>query len=155
MTDSNDERELLTAAPSRAWVRSLVFSLMILVCGAVIGSVGTALFLQKHDRPRTSHRPENMAQFIADEMERKYELNPEQKQKVLSVMEEHSRKLAAIRAEVAPRVDSEFEEVRKSVETILTPEQAKAWSVEYEKMRGKWRPRGGDNSASPGNGKNK
>ncbi|MBX7258214.1 MAG: hypothetical protein K1Y02_17765 [Candidatus Hydrogenedentes bacterium] len=142
MTESTGENEFLGTAPSRAWVRSLLFSLMILVCGAVIGSVGTAFVMQDRDDRPPRHRPENMAQYIADDMEQKYGLNPEQKQKIFAVMEEHSKQLAAIRAEVAPRVEAEFEAVRKSVETILTPEQAKAWVVEYEKMRGKWRPRG-------------
>lgn len=141
MTESNSEHEFIEAAPSRAWVRSLLFSMMILVCGAVIGSVGTAFYMKDRDVPRPSHRPENMAQHIADDMERKYGLTSEQKQKVLSVMEEHSKKLAEIRAEVAPRIEAEFDEVRKSVETVLTPEQAQAWVPEYEKMRRKWRPR--------------
>ncbi|MFA6242842.1 MAG: hypothetical protein WC655_18025 [Candidatus Hydrogenedentales bacterium] len=143
MTDSSSELELTVAAPRRAWVRSLLFSMMILVCGAVIGSVSTALYMQDRE-PRFGHRPENMAQYIADEMEHKYGLTPEQKQKVLGVFEEHSKKLAEIRAEVGPRVEAEFEAVRKSVEPILTPEQAEAWSKEYERMRHKWRPRGGD-----------
>jgi len=143
MTDEIDEQEVQVAAPRRAWVRSLLFSMMILVCGAVIGGVATALFMQQNE-PRFGRRPENMAQYIADDMERKYSLTPEQKEKILAVFEEHSKKLGEIRAEVAPRVEAEFEAVRKSVETILTPEQAAAWSKEYEKMRSKWGHRGGD-----------
>ena len=111
MTDSSNEFELAVTAPRRAWVRSLLFSMMILVCGAAIGSLATALLMQR-DEPRFGHRPENMAQYIADDMEHKYSLTPEQKQKVLGVFEEHSKKLAEIRAEVGPRVEAEFEAVR-------------------------------------------
>ncbi len=147
MTDSSNEFELAVTAPRRACVRSLLFSMMILVCGAAIGSLATALLMQR-DEPRFGHRPENMAQYIADEMERKYSLTPEQKQTILGVFEEHSKKLAEIRAEVGPRVEAEFDAVRKSVESVLTPEQAAEWSQEYEKMRHKWRPRGGDGPGS-------
>jgi Spy/CpxP family protein refolding chaperone len=128
----------------RVWLRNLFLGLAILLCGMVIGSVMTAVMLLQEAPVRPEGwRPERMPERIAGEMREKYGLTEEQEAQLQTVFESHWKILSEIRAEVEPRVEAEHEALRKGVEAVLTPEQAAKWREEFEKMRSRWRPRGG------------
>src|SRR5690606_11847700 len=117
-----------------SWARNLATGFVILLCGIAIGGIGTAVFLNR-DRdngPRSSGRgPEHMVQRMQDE----YGLSDDQVRQLQAVFKDHWEKLSAIRAEVQPRVDAEFGELQRTVESILTPSQAKEWRADFEQKR--------------------
>lgn len=126
----------------RAWVRTLVFGVVILLCGVVIGGVATAVALRHfpvHGMMRPLHP---LPERIASDMQHKYNLTDEQKERLRVIFDEHTKKLSVIRAEVQPRVEAEHEALRRGVETVLTPEQAEQWRAEYERMRSLWHSTG-------------
>ena len=147
MVENGLEQTPVTPATRRPWVRSLILGVVILLCGVAIGSVVTAVVLKErpmHGTRRAGRLPER----IAKQMQEKYGLTDAQEQQVLAIFQEHAKKLADIRAEVQPRVDVEHEALRRSVEAVLTPEQAAQWREEYERMQRLWHPRPGEPPAS-------
>ena len=127
----------------RPWIRSLILGTVILLCGMAIGSVVTAVVIEQHPM-RGMRRPDHLPERIAQEMQKKYALTDEQKQRLATVFQEHGEKLSDIRSEVQPKVDAEHEALRRGVEEVLTPEQAAQWRTEFDQMRHPWRARGGD-----------
>lgn len=121
----------------RPWRRNLALGLIILVCGAVIGSMITAVTLRRGPM-HEMRRMEDLPQKIASEMRREFGLSAEQEQQLKGIFEEHGKKLSDIRREVQPRVESEHESLRKAVETVLTPEQAGKWQKKFDQMRKPW-----------------
>lgn len=128
-------------ASRRVRLRSLVLGIVILLCGGAIGSVITALVIERapsHGMRRPDHLPESIAQKMQEE----YGLTDAQRQQLVTIFTEHGKKLADIRTEVQPRVEAEHEALRRAVDTVLTPEQAAQWREEFEQMRRPWRHRG-------------
>jgi len=125
------------------WVRSALLGIVILLCGAVIGGVVTAVML-KAPPEHGFGPPERLPQEIAGRMREKYRLSEEQTERIRAIFEEHAKRFAAIRAEVLPRIEAAHESLRSAVEEVLTPEQTRAWREEFESMRRPWGPhRGG------------
>jgi hypothetical protein len=146
MVENGLKETPITPARRRTWVRSLLLGMVILLCGAVIGSVITAVALEQ--RPiHGIRRPDRLPERIAEDMRWKYKLTDEQERQIQAIFEEHGKKLSDIRAEVQPRVDAEHEALRRGVEAVLTPEQAGQWRQEYEHMRRLWHPRAGESPA--------
>jgi len=142
MVDNASEEIPAAPAVRRPWVRSLLLGVVILLCGAAIGSTITAVVLERRpmrDFRRSDHLPER----IAREMQNKYGLTDEQERQLLAVFTEHEKKLSDIRAEVQPRMEAEHEALRRAVEAVLTPEQAAEWRKEFEQMRRPWHRQGG------------
>ncbi len=142
---SDHEPTLVSAEPParRRRSRSLLLGLVLLLCGAAIGGVTTALALRgpfMHGMPK----PEELAQHMAHRMKIDYNLGDEQEQRLVAIFEEHGNKLMAIRSEVQPRVEAEHEALQAAVEQVLTPEQAADWRKEFEQKRRPWGPRKGD-----------
>lgn len=138
----------------RGRLKNLALGIVLLLCGAAIGSVITAVVVERDAPTRGMKRPENVAELLAQRLKSKYGLNGDQEQKLLAIFKEHGKKLVDIRAEVQPRVEAEHEAVRKAVETVLTPEQASDWEKEFEQMRRAWHFRGGDWRSRSGDGPN-
>ena len=146
MTENGPDELSKMPAKRRPWRRSLALGFVILLCGAVIGSVVTALVIE--EKPAHGRRPEWSPEQIAEKMQRKYNLTDDQAKQVLAVFQEHGKKLSEIRAEVQPRVEAEHEALRATVEGILTPEQAAQWRVEFEQMQRPWRHSSGESASS-------
>ena len=132
----------------RPWVRSLILGIVILLCGMAIGSVMTAVVIERHPT-RETRGPGHLPEQIAQHMQQKYGLTDEQKQRLVIIFQEHEKKLTDIRAEVQPKVGAEHEALRRSVEEVLTPEQAARWRTEFDQMHHPWRAHG-DDAPPPG-----
>lgn len=140
--DSNVEAAV--PVPCRGpWVRNLVFGIVILVCGAVIGSVTTAVAVEKWPS-RGPHRRERIPESIAESMQRRYSLTDDQTCQVLEAFREHARRLSEVRAEVQPRLEAEHQALRQKMEGILTAEQAQEWRKEDDARWSRWRSRPGE-----------
>jgi len=130
----------------RARLRSLVLGVVILLCGAAVGAVVTALAIERQPM-HGMHRGDRLPELIAARMQEKYNLTDAQKGQLQAIFEEHGKKLSDIRAEVQPSVEAEHEALRRAVEAVLTPEQAADWEKEFEKWRRPWHLRGGKPAA--------
>jgi len=147
MSENEVEQTPVTPVNRRPWVRSLLLGIVILVCGGVIGSVVTAVVVERRPMYR-SWKSGRLPENVAAHMKKKYGLSDDQERRLVTIFKEHGEKLSEIRAEVQPRVDAEHEALRGAVETVLTPEQAEEWRNEFEQMRGPWHHRDGKPAAS-------
>lgn len=147
--DEAPEETPVTPAARRPWIHSVIYGVIILACGAAMGSVITAMVIERPAK-HGPHRGGNLPEQIVQKMRQDYSLTPEQCQKLKGVFEEHVKSLSAVRSEVQPKMDAIHEALRNSVEGVLTPEQAARWREEYENMRRPWHQRdGGAPSATP------
>jgi hypothetical protein len=139
----NDVETAAAPVARRGRLRSLLLGVVLLACGAAIGSV-TATVVIERQPPHGVRRGEHLPELIAQKMKDKYGLTDDQKLRLQAIFEEHGKRLSDIRAEVQPRVEAEHDALRKGVETVLTPEQAADWRNEFEQMRRPWHLRGSD-----------
>ena len=153
----NTETSNETPTPPRQcrtrW-RMAISCVVILVCGALIGSVVTSVYYH-HGHMPMMHSPERLPEHIARNMQKKYKLVDKQEQQLETIFKEHTKKIMEIRSEIAPRMEAEHEALQRSVEGVLTPQQAEQWRKEFDRMRRLWRlpvnpPRTTD-SAQPSN----
>lgn len=143
MNEHETQEMLIHPALKKLWLRNFFVGLAILLCGMVIGGILTAVSLKQTPERPEGWRHERIPERIAGEMREKYDLSETQETQLQAIFEAHWKTLSEIRAEVEPRVEAEHESLRKAVEEVLTPEQAAKWREEFEKMRSRWRPRGG------------
>ena len=151
--ESMIEEKLSQSVQHKSQFRTFLLGAAILLCGIIIGITSTFFFHQYppgrgmrpfDGRGGRAMSPADIAGNIASEMQKKYGLTDDQKSRLCTVFQEHGKRLDAIRTEVQPRVEAEYGDLRKSVEAVLTPEQAAKWrQTEYEEMHKRWRPRGG------------
>lgn len=149
MTQMDPEPAPVPAVPSRSRVRGLILGFVILLCGGAIGSVTTAVVLARQQPPPDHRRPERGPESIVQRMQHQYDLTDEQARELEGIFKEHWEKLSEIRGQVQPLVETEYEALQRSVESVLTPEQASQWRPEFEKKRRYWRSRGDKTSGPP------
>lgn len=151
MDAHNDER---VPVPIGRWyrrprVRGILLGFVILACGIAIGGTTAAVVLDRDDDPGARRSGVHGPDRIVQKMREEYGLTDDQTERLKTVFREHWERLSAIRAEVQPRVDAEYEEMKREVEAVLTPEQAREWRQEFERKQRFWRSRAGK-SSSPG-----
>ncbi len=141
MVENDPDEAPVAPVNRRARLRNLALGVIILLCGAAIGAVVTALVIE---RTHGMHKGDRLPELIAARMQEKYNLTDAQRGQLQAIFEEHRKKLSDIRAEVQPRVEAEHEALRRAVDDVLTPEQAEDWQREFEQWRRPWRLRGGE-----------
>ncbi|MEW6347631.1 MAG: hypothetical protein AB1646_01090 [Thermodesulfobacteriota bacterium] len=129
----------LPVAPKRKRWRSVLFGVIILLGGMVIGSGSTLIVLHKLVISAI-HHPEQVPKRIAKRISRKLDLSKEQAAKVQAILIERQKALLAIRREVYPRVEAELRQARDQVAAILEPEKAQSWRNRFEELRAQWMP---------------
>ena len=115
MSEDNEQDLSMPTAVRQLRRRNLFFGGLILLCGMVMGSVVTAVVFNRGPHfgmPNPGHLPG----LIAQDMQRKYGLTDEQREKLQAVFEEHGKKLESLWSETQPRVEAVHEAMQKSVE---------------------------------------
>lgn len=125
--------------PGRVWPRQLLFALVMLVCGALIGGAGTARFLWGRLVDGMQH-PEKVPALVAKRMDQRLGLDDAQHAQVLDILTKTQEHLVDIRRETYPRVAVVLDETREAVAAVLTPAQAEEWKQAFENIRGKLLP---------------
>ncbi len=144
--------------PRRQWLRTVLLGSIILLCGALIGSVLTTHVLWGRFLDHTRHH-ERTSRRIADRMSRDLDLTDEQAKKIHQIMTKRGEALFVIHREVRPRVEAELEQMRLEVDSVLTPEQAKRWNRRFKRMHEFWisdrpgLPHGRGRPGRPGHGR--
>ncbi len=127
--------------PRRRWVRTGLLGLVILLCGMIIGGALTLHF--RWPRLLLARQPwERMPEHIADRMREELGLTEEQQKEIQTILAKHHGAMESIRVEVQPRVEAQIDSMRREIDAVLTPEQARRWTERFEKMRRHWPPGG-------------
>ncbi len=137
----NQENDLQSPIrrPRRRWLRPIIFSLIILICGMVIGS-GMTLHILWRGFKSTISQPSAMAERITKKMQRRLDLTDEQTQAVREILNRHKQEFLDLHQEVRPRVRTILKSIRLEVSEVLTPEQAQKWQEYYDKRLKRWHP---------------
>jgi Spy/CpxP family protein refolding chaperone len=136
---SNDQPQAALPKPGRHWLKNFFLALLIFGCGFLAGGAFTIHAI--HVRTvRNLASPEKMPERVSKHMKRWLRLSDEQTASVQKILEEHQRNLSNIFQAVRPQMEAEFEQTRKDVEAVLTPEQAKKWNARFKYFHDKWVP---------------
>lgn len=122
--------------PRPRWVMPvLVF--LVFASGMVIGgaaSVGIVLYRVR----QTIRHPEQIAANMTARLARKLDLDNSQKVHVQAIITDHQKNLQAIRREVQPRVEAEFEAGAADIGKVLTPAQKAKWDAMFAELMKDW-----------------
>lgn len=115
-------------APSRrAWWKTALIVIALLLCGGFAGSAITGMVLRRM-MVETIQHPERITRHLHERIRRDLKLDDAQSTEVLRILEKHTRSL----------VDAHrgaMDEVEREVAAVLTPEQANAWKERVARRR--------------------
>lgn len=117
----------------RRWPMFLL-GLVIVVAGAALGT-GLTLLALGDRRPPPPPLGEGAAESIAADLQRRYDLNPDQSAKVKEIMTRRMATLESIRRAAHEKMMTEHEALRAEMKTVLTPQQFEQWVNHFESLR--------------------
>lgn len=118
----------------RDWIRPAVFGVVMLLCGAVIGSGLTVIGVRK-EAERVKENPRWLSETAAKRMDRDLDLTDEQSVRVREIFSAHHERVRAIRREHHGRARELFGELQSEIEAVLTLEQAEEWRERMQRLR--------------------
>jgi len=122
---------------------NILLGLLIFACGAVTG--GGVVARAAWNRVSTAmHYPEQMPERAAQHLTKALRLDKEQSAEVRAILERRAKTIAALRSEIAPRIDIELQAIKDEISAVLRPEQAKRWIRIFDGLRPKVFPASGD-----------
>ncbi len=133
----------------------IIVGLVILFCGLVIGA-GGALMKMKDRMVPVGPRPPLDA--IVDDIKARYDLTPEQTEKVEEVFGTQRKTMQTLFEQFGQKVDAEFQKLNTEMKQILSPEQYARWEQDFKSRRrgpgrhGPGRPGGPGGPGRPGPG---
>jgi hypothetical protein len=125
--------------PPRARWKTVLLSAVVFLCGGLLGSGLTLIYIGARVRHIIEH-PEKAPAMLTARLKSRLSLSDDQARKVAEILRQRQIALQAIRREVHPRVALEIEKAREEITAVLTPEQAKKWDEQFELMKKRWAP---------------
>jgi len=110
---------------------AIAAALSLLVCGIVIGALGTFVVLHRPHpfdgmRP-PPQQPQPPQQPFTREMEERLNLSDDQMQKIQAILRDSREESEAIRRELRPRLEKNLKATQDRIGEVLTPEQHKTF----------------------------
>ena len=127
----------VTACAPRRKCRCLVnilLCLLIFACGAVTGGGAAVHFTWKRIAATMQH-PEQVPEKAAQRLARVLRLDDAQSAEVKTILEKRFQNIAALRSEIAPRMDEELQSLRDEISAVLRPDQVKRWERLFDTLR--------------------
>jgi len=113
----------------RIWLATALGA-VILICGIVIGSGGTVLWI-RHKMDQFRRGPDRMPVELAERVRFQLNLTDQQAKRVEEILRKRHEALMKLLRET---FKAELEGMRAEVATVLTPEQVKKWNDDYESI---------------------
>ena len=139
MTEENVNPVSLARPPQRPWLRAFLLTSAVFGSGLIVGIVLTSAVLWQRAFNPFRQPPGFEVERLMNEMQEELSLSPEQSKQLKAAVSSHDERMKAIRDEVDPKIQSELESLKKQVEGILRPEQAKRWNARYDGMQRRFR----------------
>jgi len=137
-SESSLSAELPPIKKPRRW-RAVLLGIIILICGALIGSGVTVIVIHKMVLHAIRH-PEQTPMRITNRIKSKLGLSDEQAARVREIIAARQKAIQAIRRDVQPRVERELEGAKEDVAALLNPEKARQWRERFDYLRKTWIP---------------
>lgn len=128
MTDNSNTTGILKAhnAAGPSQMRLVILSMVILIAGIVIGSAGTALFIQKNSG-KLAGPIQGGADRMTRQLRERLNLSDEQFGKIEPIIKEHMDKLRGIQDDARPLIESEISEMKADISKLLSDAQKLLW----------------------------
>jgi hypothetical protein len=136
MTDENTRLPEPLAAGPPVRQRGMFLGLLaaVFVSGGIVGGGAGMLFMQQKFGDCFRH-PEKMPARLMTIFRSELDLTDQQAMKVDEIVRRHHERIEAIRAEVHPRMASEFNAIHSEVSAILNDDQRTRWDELRERFR--------------------
>jgi len=115
--------------------RQALLGFIILLCGIMIGAGGTVLVGRRVMLRASTRQPAQVRDAIVRRMSRRLHLTPTQQTQVREIVGRHLDRLNEIRGDSRRQVQQEMDSLRDEVSQVLTPDQARAWQAQFDRMR--------------------
>lgn len=125
---------------THSWGWAILLGLIILACGAVMGSAITYRIMANHrwDMPGP---PDRMPEQIVAHLRHELGLNDEQTNAISEIFSKSYQKMESLRVKVQPEFEAEMDAVHAAVAAVLNPEQKKLWNERIQRMREHFPPK--------------
>jgi len=142
MTDAANEPTQDTAAavapPKSPWRRyfhwpTLLLAAIVLVCGVVIGSAGTAAII-RHGITDAVQHPELSAARATKRLRRQLDLSEQQAQQVEKILAERTKAFGDIYRDNLPRISQEIALTKQQVAEVLNEKQRQQWNERVARL---------------------
>ncbi|MGB8225622.1 MAG: hypothetical protein WCE45_01960 [Sedimentisphaerales bacterium] len=133
------EEKLLKHYRHKQTLLRIVFAVIILASGVVIGAGGTIL-LVKQRVIWISHKHKDAAD-ITKEISEKYGLNQQQTKQVEQIIANAFEKKKLYDAEMDNKRDADAQTIIAEMNDVLTPGQFELWNKDFQAMREKFKNR--------------
>lgn len=114
-----------------------VKNLLFLLCGLIIGSLVTAVYL-RNAAQRAIADPALLSERAVQRLERQLDLDESQRAAIRQAFRDRLAGFRAIRERVRPEIQAELDALRADVETHLRPEQREQWRARFDAIRQRW-----------------
>ncbi|MFH1022831.1 MAG: hypothetical protein V1809_05530 [Planctomycetota bacterium] len=116
-------------APRRIW-KMLLPGAIILICGVILGSGGTLLWL-RHKMHQAIRDPHRMPAELTERIRTHLDLSEEQTAKIGKILRDRHDRLMRTHHQT---FQAEIDGMRADVAAELTPDQARRWNADFESI---------------------
>ena len=123
----------ITAPKGRT--KAVVFSLLILLSGIIIGSGITLIVVGPRQQPDGLPGPEFFSRRMVEHWTRELSLTPEQVEQIQPVVDEHMKVLDDYRRAAQPKIRTEIDTMNNEILEILDDQQKQMFKDKIEQMQ--------------------
>ena len=117
-------------------LKPILFSLLILVSGIIIGVGVTLLTSKRFPTPKTlPPGPEYISNRMVQRIMRELHLNPEQQEQLGPIIQKHMKAIDDIRKEARPQISEEVKQMNEEILSILDEPQKHLWQKNMRQMQ--------------------
>lgn len=150
MSSADDSHAFLPvlSVPARRRWPTVALALAIFAAGAVCGA-GAAVLVIVNRVQHAIHHPESAPARLANLLQRRLDLDDDQRAKVETLIAARQQEIAAVRRRFQPEIEGQLDQFRSDVDAILTETQRDAWHAAFETFRTRWLPPAPAASSAP------
>ncbi|MBL7214704.1 MAG: hypothetical protein ISS71_03385 [Phycisphaerae bacterium] len=119
--------------------RPVIFSLLTLLSGIVIGAGATLIFVGPKQKDTPPPLPEEVSRRMIEHLTRELALTEEQQEKIKPVVETHMQILDELRDKARPEIRQEVDTMNNEILALLDENQQQMWKDSIERMQQRFR----------------
>jgi len=128
-------KDSLSQPTKNTKTKPVLFSLLILLSGIIIGSGATVIVLRPSLEKEHARLPEEFSRKMVKRLTHELRLTPQQQQQVRPIIENHMNAIDQYRQEARPKIRQELEEMNDELIIIFDNTQQQIWKEQIQKMQ--------------------
>ena len=115
--------------------------ILIFLFGVFIGAAATSAGILKKAREAMLGGPDSIMDIVVKRLDSDLKLDPEQKRKLQTIVDDAHIKLRQSHAKIQPEIDATLGETEQRVRAMLYPNQIEKFDRLVTRSREKWKPK--------------